>query len=70
MSLPTREGERGLAHVDANAICVQEHLEISPLSPWTKSRRLKYLSLWPQKDMVEAVLLAMETMCAAPDGET
>ncbi len=34
---------------------VEEHLEIAPLSPWTKSRRLKYLSLWLQKNMVEAV---------------
>jgi SAM-dependent methyltransferase len=29
--------------------------EALPLSPWTKSRRMKYLSLWLQHDMLQAM---------------
>ncbi|TPX19002.1 uncharacterized protein E0L32_011319 [Thyridium curvatum] len=34
---------------------VREHEEAIPLSPWAKSRRLKYLSLWLQHDMVSGL---------------
>ncbi len=34
---------------------VAEHREVLPLSPWAKSRRMKYLSLWLQHDMLNAV---------------
>ncbi len=40
---------------DAGFVDVEEHREVAPLSPWTKSRRLKYLSLWLQQNMLEVI---------------
>ena len=43
---------------------VAEHRERVPLSPWTKSRKMKYLSLWLQHDMtsgLEAISMALFT---------